>query len=584
MNIPRPEYPRPRLVRADESKWMNLNGEWQFAIDHGNSGYERKFYEEKNSDVFDKKIIVPFVPESKLSGIEYVDFMAAVWYKKVITLPDGWCPKNGNIILHFGAVDYETTVWVNEQKAGYHRGGYTPFSLDISKLVKKGENTIALYARDDTRDPLQPTGKQVNYSYFNSGCHYTRCTGIWQTVWMEYVPEVYVKALKLTPDVDNAKLDIRVTLNTYTNCDTSGESVTAKASFAGESVSEITAKITGKYADFSLPIENAKLWSLEEPNLYDLEIKVGDDVITSYFGMRKVAIKGYAIEINDKPVYQRLVLDQGYYPDGIYTAPTDDDLRKDVELSKKVGFNGARLHMKVFEPRLSYWADKLGYLLWAEYPNWGLDESNKAALLSMLPEWVEAVERDYNSPAIVGWCPFNETGERRRADIFEVVYDVTRAIDPMRPIIDTSGYTHSSKTDIYDVHDYDQNPESFKMRYVPLLTGEGEVYRNHPRSEWYGGQPYFVSEFGGTHWDIDQKPGDAGWGYGQAPKSMEEFYTRFEGLINVLLDHPKMCAFCYTQLTDVYQEKNGIYAFDRREKFDAEKLYKIMSRKAAIEE
>lgn len=579
MNVPRPEYPRPRLVRCDESKWLNLNGEWQFAIDHGNSGYERKFYEEANSFVFDKKIIVPFVPESRLSGIEYVDFMAAVWYKKVITFPESWCPENGNIILHFGAVDYEATVWVNEKKAGHHRGGYTPFSMDISKFVVKGENTVTLYARDDTRDSLQPTGKQVNYSYFNAGCHYTRCTGIWQTVWLEYVPLVYVKSLKLTPDVDNAKLDIRVTLNEYTN----GESVSAKAYFAGELISEISAKITGKYADFSLPVESAKLWSLDEPNLYDLEIKVGGDVVWSYFGMRKIAINGYAIEINDKPVYQRLVLDQGYYPDGIYTAPSDDDLRKDIELSKDAGFNGARLHMKVFEPRTSYWADKLGYLLWGEYPNWGLDDSNRAALLAMLPEWIEAVERDYNSPAIIGWCPFNETGESRRADLFETVYSVTKAIDPMRPVIDTSGYTHSSKTDIYDVHDYDQNPASFKMRYAPLITGEGHVFRNHPRSERYEGQPYFVSEFGGSHWDIDSNPGDTGWGYGESPKSLDEFYERFEGLINVLLDNPKMCAFCYTQLTDVYQEKNGIYSFDRRKKFDTEKLRKIMTRTAAIE-
>jgi Beta-galactosidase/beta-glucuronidase len=577
MNTPRPEYPRPRLVR---DKWINLNGEWQFTIDHGNSGYERKFYQEANSDVFDKTIIVPFVPESKLSGIEYIDFMKAVWYKKVITLPEGWCPKGGRILLNFGAVDYETTIWINEKKAGYHRGGYTPFTVDISDFVVKGENTITLYAYDDVKDNLQPTGKQVNYSYFNAGCHYTRCTGIWQTVWMEYVPSVYVKKLKLTPDVDNAKLDIRVTLNAYTN----GETVTAKASFDGKVVSEITAGVTGEYADFALPMADAKLWSLDEPNLYDLEISVKDDVVTSYFGMRKVAINGYAVEINGKPVYQRLVLDQGYYPDGIYTAPTDEDLKKDVELSKAVGFNGARLHMKVFEPRLSYWADKLGYLLWGEYPNWGLDEGNKAALLAMLPEWIEAVERDYNSPAIVGWCPFNETGERRHADLFEVVYDVTRAIDPMRPIIDTSGYVHSSKTDIYDVHDYDQNPASFKERYMSLITGEGEVHRNNKRMEKYGGQPYFVSEFGGTHWDIDKEPGDAGWGYGEAPKTIDEFYTRFEGLINVLLDNPKMCAFCYTQLTDVYQEKNGIYAFDRRTKFDTEKLHKIMTKKAAIEE
>ena len=226
-------------------------------------------------------------------------------------------------------------------------------------------------------------------------------------------------------------------------------------------------------------------------------------------------------------------------------------------------------------------SDRLGYLLWGEFPNWGLDESNPAALLSILPEWLTELERDYNHPSVVGWCPFNETGERRNKDLFRVMYQATRDFDPMRPIIDTSGYVHVI-TDIYDVHNYDQNPETFAKAFEALITGEGQPFVNNPRHEKYEGQPYFVSEFGGTYWNIDEDP-SAAWGYGQAPKSLDEFYARFEGLINVLLDNPKMCAFCYTQLTDVYQEKNGIYAFDRRIKFDLDKLHAIMSRKAAIE-
>ncbi len=568
MNIPRPEYPRPRLVR---DAWINLNGKWQFEIDQLDTGKERGLWEAPYS----REIIVPFVPESKLSGIEFIDFMRAVWYRREFEVPAEW--KNGRVIMNFGAVDYRCEVRVNGIEVGAHRGGYTPFSCDItSALNESGTNTVVVYAYDDVKNRLQPTGKQSG-DYYNYGCCYTRCTGIWQTVWLEYVPDVYVTKLKITPDVDNGKVDIRVTLNK--NVKDTG--VCASASFDGTEAGHSCAKITGKYADFSIDIPNAKLWSLEEPNLYDLEIKVGEDVVKSYFGMRKVAVNGYAIEINDTPIYQRLVLDQGYYPDGIYTAPDDEALKNDIILSKKAGFNGARLHMKVFEPRLSYWADKLGYLLWGEYPNWGLDESNPAALLAMLPEWIEAVERDYNSPAIVGWCPFNETGRGRQADTFITVYNVTRAIDPMRPIIDTSGYVHA-KTDIYDVHDYDQNPESFRERYQPLITGEGKVFVNNEGVEKYEGQPYFVSEFGGTFWDID-KNGEVGWGYGKAPEDLEEFYARLEGLVNVLLDNPKMCAFCYTQLTDVMQEKNGMYAFDRRVKFDMDRIHKIISRKAAIE-
>lgn len=562
------------MTRPDSS-WLNLNGVWEFAFDFGNSGRERKMWE---AEKYSHEIVVPFAPESKLSGIEYVDFIPACWYRRSVTLPESWSTENGRVLLHFGAVDYYAEVRVNGKLAGSHRGGYTPFVLDVTKLLTAGENIISVFAEDNGRSSLQPTGKQVYYSYYNRGCHYTRSTGIWQTVWMEYVPSNYVRNLKLTPDIDNGKLDIVVSLEG----DNSGvASVTAVASFAGEEVSSATAVVTGKEATFSLPIPDAKLWEPGAPNLYDLTVTAGEDVVSSYFGMRSVRINGYAIEINNKPVYQRLVLDQGYYEDGIYTAPTDEDLKRDIELSMAVGFNGARLHMKIFEPRFLYHADKMGYLVWGEFPNWGLDESNAASLLSVLPEWLTELERDYNHPSVVGWCPFNETGARRNKDVFRAVYNTTKAIDPMRPVIDSSGYVHVI-TDIYDVHDYDQNPESFRARYASLETGEGEVFRNNPKEEVYEGQPYFVSEFGGTYWNIDEDP-SAAWGYGEAPKSMEEFYTRFEGLINALLDHPKMCAFCYTQLTDVFQEKNGIYAFDRRAKFDSEILRRVMTRKAAIE-
>ena len=574
MYIPRPEYPRPTLVRGEES-WLNLNGKWEFAFDFGNSGRERKMWE---AEKYEKEILVPFVPESKLSGIEYVDFIPACWYRRTVELPKEWNREAGRVLIHFGAVDYYCEIRINGNFAGSHKGGYTPFNIDITKFLTDGENVISVFVEDNGHSNLQPTGKQIYHSYYNSGCHYTRCTGIWQTVWMEYVPVNYVKNLKLTPDIDGGKLDVTVTLEG----ENSGvKSVTAAVSFAGEAVNEVSAPVLGKFAQFSVPVPDAKLWTLEEPNLYDLTVTAGEDTVQSYFGMRSIAINGYAIEINHKPVYQRLVLDQGYFPDGIYTPETDEELIRDIELSKAVGFNGARMHMKVFEPRFMYHADRLGYILWGEFPNWGLDESNPASLLSILPEWLSEMERDYNHPSIVGWCPFNETGARRNKDVFRTVYASTRAIDPMRPIIDTSGYVHVL-TDIYDVHNYDQNPESFKKAFEPLITGEGQPFVNDPRHETYEGQPYFVSEFGGAYWNLDDDH-SAAWGYGNAPKTLDEFYERFEGLVNVLLDNPKMCAFCYTQLTDVYQEKNGIYAFDRRAKFDADKLKKIMSRKAAIE-
>jgi beta-galactosidase/beta-glucuronidase len=247
--------------------------------------------------------------------------------------------------------------------------------------------------------------------------------------------------------------------------------------------------------------------------------------------------------------------------------------------------------MKIFEPYIFYYADKMGYLLWGEFPNWGLDESNKGALDAMLNEWVTAVERDYNSPSVVCWCPFNETRDTRREELFMNLYKVTKAIDPVRPFVDTSGYVHTEYTDIFDVHDYDQNTETFKERHMPLATGEGKVFVNFPDDEKYLGQPYMISEMGGIYWNLDEYEGKgiggkdnwAAWGYGDNPKTHEEFYARFEGLMSAMLDNPGICGFCYTQLTDVYQEKNGVYAFDRREKFDMDRISAAVSKKAAIE-
>jgi len=571
LTVTRQEYPRPSLVRQ---LWQNLNGEWQFEEDNTLSGLERHF---ENREEFSQKIIVPFCPESVLSGIENVDYINAVWYKKKFRITQEG--RNHRVILHFGAVDYETKVWVNGNYVGSHVGGYTPFSFDITDLVRTDvKNDLVVYARDNTRDPLQPSGKQAE-KYANSGCHYTRSTGIWQTVWIEYVPDIYITELKLTPDVDNEKLHISATLNKNYK----GE-IHAFASIDGEGAAATSVHVNGRQADFSMIIRDAQLWYPDDPVLYDLELCVGSDCVTSYFGMRKISINGYAIEINDRPIFQRLILDQGYFPDGIYTAPSDEALRDDILLAKKLGFNGARMHQKIFEPRYLYWADKLGYLIWGEYPSWGIDVTRPEAMHYMLPEWMEAVRRDYNSPALVGWCPFNETNAKTLDRLYYGVISATRAYDSTRPIIDSSGYLHSDLTEIYDVHDYCQDPEEFKSHYEEFKTNDEAVYQNNndkTRKIKYLGQPYMVSEFGGALWAPDDE--EKRWGYGNAPQSEEEFYSRYEALVNVLLDHPKMCGFCYTQLTDVFQEKNGLYYFDRKEKFNAARLYKINTRKAAIE-
>ena len=571
--IPRPEYPRPQMVRE---RWLNLNGSWQFDFDFGRSGRARGLAKAVS---LPETITVPFCPESKLSGIGYTDFIPAAWYRRTFTLPAGW--QGDRVFLHFGAVDYEAQVWVNGQSVGAHRGGYSAFCFDITAALVPGGNAIVVCAEDDTRSGSQPSGKQ-SPEYASFGCLYTRTTGIWQTVWLEAVPQAHVKSLRLTPDGVSGKLHVEAVLSGHV-CG----KLTAAASFAGKPVGQGEAAVCGRAAHLTLDLAEKHLWGPGEPNLYDLTLTLTaggrEDRVQSYFGLRDVSWNDRAMLLNGKPVFQRLILDQGFYPDGIYTAPTDEDLKRDVELSMSMGFNGARLHQKIFEPRLLYWADKLGYLVWGEHASWGLEIDTAAGIENFLPEWLEAVERDYSHPSIVGWCPFNETHLQQDDKVLETVYRATKAVDATRPVIDTSGYVHVV-TDIYDVHDYDQNPATFRARYEPLAQG-GEAYVNnpgHPGRDEYRGQPYFVSEYGGIWWNPGQKDSKA-WGYGTNPTSEAEFLARYEGLTTALLNNPRVCAFCYTQLTDVEQEVNGLHTYDRKPKFDPALIRRINAQKAAIE-
>ena len=568
INIPRCEHPDPQAERAS---WLNLNGEWDFEFDFGNSKGEAGIMERKD---WETKIIVPFCPESKLSGIEYTDFIPAVWYRRNFDITAA--QLSGNVLLHFGAVDYDAKVYINGKKAGEHKGGYASFKFDITEFVKEGENEIIVHAVDDVRNPLVPRGKQSQLLK-SHGCDYTRTTGIWQTVWLEFVPKTYIKSFKLFPDYVNGTIGISAVV------EGDGE-FTASASYEGKAMGSFTkaakSTITGE-----IKLDEIHLWEVGYGRLYDLELTFGDDKIKSYFGLRNVKLDDYKFLINGKSVFQRLVLDQGFYSDGIYTAPTDEDLEKDIKLSMAVGFNGARLHQKVFEKRFLYHCDRLGYIVWGEYGNWGLDWTNSFSLAAMLPEWCECVERDFNHPSIIGWCPFNETwdidGRKQYDHVISTIYKVTKHMDETRPCIDTSGNFHTI-TDIYDVHDYEQDYHSFKENYDKLMT-EGTLYERFPERQMYSGKGCaWVSEYGGLQWSRGDR-GDA-WGYGNAPKSEADFIERYAGLTNALLDNYRMFGFCYTQLYDIEQEQNGLYYYDRTPKFDPEIFRKINSRKAAIED
>lgn len=568
MTIPRSEYPDPQFQRKD---WLNLNGEWDFEFDFGNSGLRAGVLEK---DEWSRKINVPFCPESKLSGIEYTDFIAAVWYRKSVTVTEA--QLEGRVLIHFGAVDYETYLYVNGEEVGYHKGGYTSFTFDITEFMTAGENVIAVNARDDVRDPLVPRGKQSEL-YNSHGCDYTRTTGIWQTVWLEFVPKAYVKSFKLFPDTVNATLGVSAVVE--------GEGAfKAEAFYDGRLVGSFEKTAAG-FVSGDIKLSETHLWEVGCGRLYDLKITFGGDEISSYFGLRDIRIDGYKVLINGKSVFQRLVLDQGFYADGIYTAPSDEALERDIRLSLAVGFNGARLHQKVFEPRFLYHCDRLGYIVWGEFGNWGLDYSRDGALEAMLPQWCESVARDFNHPAIVGWCPFNETwdrdGRKQNDELLRIIYRVTKQLDETRPCIDTSGNFHV-ETDIFDVHDYEQKVEIFKGNYDRLMT-EGVLFERFPdRQEYDGKKPAFVSEYGGIQWSLGSR-GDA-WGYGNAPKSEQEFIDRYKGLTDALLDNERMFGFCYTQLYDIEQEQNGLYYYDRSPKFDPELFRRINSRKAAIED
>ena len=574
ITIPRPEYPRPQMARAN---WLNLNGEWEFEIDTSISGEARGLI---HGHALNRKITVPFCPESELSGIGEKDFMPSVWYRRLVTLPIGWVAANQNVLLHIGACDYETTVWVNGKQAGNHRGGYVSFSFDITALLTSGENEIVIRAIDDTRSTLQPSGKQCE-RFGSYGCMYTRTTGIWQTVWMEMVHSTYLRSVKYYPDIAAGSITIHAAISG----DTARYSLVARVTADGKDVG-IAEVAAGKLTTFTIKLSEKHLWEPGAPFLYDVQFTlhkngVRSDEVSSYFGLRNIRIDGKRVLINEKSVFQRLVLDQGFYPDGIYTAPTDDALRGDIELSMAMGFNGARLHEKVFDPRFHYWADRLGYITWGEYPNWGLNHADPLALQSMLSEWLEVLERDFSHTSIVGWCPFNETNPQQNPELLRMIYRTTKAVDATRPVIDTSGYVHV-ETDIYDSHNYEQDPQKFAAAFDPFRTAD-VVYQNFPNHDVpYEGQPYFCSEYGGIWWNPGQADAQS-WGYGDRPRTEAEFLDRYRHLTETLLLNPNMFAFCYTQLTDVEQEVNGLYTYQRKPKFDPAIIHAINTQRAAIE-
>ena len=489
--IPRNEHPNPNFKRND---YIILNGEWDFEFDFGDSGKERNLFSVDAE--FSKKINVPFCPESELSGIGYKDFMAAVWYKRTVEITEE--QLKGKAFIVFGAVDFHASVYVNGEFAGEHFGGYTSFRIDATKFLKAGENVITVCAQDDTRSPLQARGKQSELVYSHD-CDYTRTTGIWQTVYMEFCPENYIKSVKYYPNITDGTLTIHAEL-------VGNGTFSAAAFWDGKEVGTASTDTLGQTATLTLNLSEKHLWEVGKGGLYSLNLSFGGDEISSFFGLREVKLTDNAININGDPVFQRLVLDQGFYPDGIYTAPSAEALKNDILLSMEVGFNGARLHQKIFEPLFLHYCDELGYIVWGEHGNWGADHTNFESLRYFLLEIEEEIERDFNHPALIGWCPYNETwdvnGRKQDDDVIRIVYRTVKNLDKTRPCIDTSGNFHV-ETDIFDVHDYDQDCELFKGHYEDL-TNKNILFDHQGHKQTWKGEPVFMSEYGGIRGELQE--------------------------------------------------------------------------------
>ncbi len=573
--MPRPEYPRPQFKRE---KWLNLNGWWSYCFDHGKSGMDtgRELYKTTG---FADRILVPFCPESRLSGVAYTDFIEAMWYHRQIEIPHDW--QGQKILLHFGGVDYEAEIFIDGVSAGTHFGGSVSFYCDITRLVTAGKSHhLVVRVRDELRGGHQTGGKQ-SYIFQSHACHYTRTTGIWQTVWLEAVDPLALESCQIIPDFDRGAF----TCMPRYFATARGTKLRLRLFDGASEVAAVTGPaMPGVPLTATLPAPKA--WSPETPFLYDCLLEVVSpsgaviDRVESYAGLRKIHIEGNRLFLNNKPLYLRMVLDQGFYPEGIWTAPSDNDLKRDIELAQQAGFNSARLHQKVFEERFHYWADRLGYLTWGESASWGCNVNRLEDARNFLSEWSEIIVRDRNHPSIIAWSPFNETSsvtdQKQHHRLHIDAYELTRRLDPTRPVNDASGYIHV-RTDLWTVHHY-EGPDKLRQMLVPE-NADG-VYHRWPEFEaQYEGQPYIVDEFGGIKWiPPTDKPYAANtWGYIELA-SAEEFYQMLAAEVEIILDIEHLSGYCYTQLTDVEQEQNGIYNYDRSHKFDPQRIAEIFSR------
>ncbi|HEX7177055.1 MAG TPA: glycoside hydrolase family 2 TIM barrel-domain containing protein [Pyrinomonadaceae bacterium] len=583
---PRAEHPRPDFVRAD---WQTLNGRWEFEFDDADRGLAERWYDLAAGKGFSKTILVPFAFQTRLSGVGVTDFHDVVWYRRAVQAPDSFRRPGRRILLNFGAVDYEATVWVNGEQAGFHRGGHVSFSLDVTDLLKAGDNSVVLRVFDPSADRTVPRGKQF-WRPKSEGIWYTRTTGIWQPVWMESAGDTHVRRLRVTPDVDNSRVSVEAVLNKTAP----GLRLRTVVKLKGEvhAQSEVACADARPLAVHKL--NEQRLWSPWEPTLYDLTVElVGAggqvvDRVESYFGQRKVSTHDGRVYLNNNPYYLRLILDQGYWPESLLTPPTDEAMRRDIELSKAMGFNGARKHQKAEDPRWLYWADRLGYFVWGEMAN-AQDYSEEYAA-RFADEWQQIVARDFNHPSIIVWVPINESWgvpdiftSRAQQDHARTMYHLLRSIDPTRLVIDNDGWEHTDETDLFALHDYARTGEELAEKYKILETDTSRIPRNGRDAlalgYKYNGSPFVLTEFGGIAYRVGAPKAANEWGYSGIEPTKEAMLKRLDGLVKAVVANKAWAGFCYTQLTDVEQEINGLLTYDRRPKAAPEEFKRIFEQR-----
>lgn len=574
-------YPRPNFERA---AWTNLNGAWQFAFDDGDAGLAQGWHAAFPEG---REIQVPYTYETRMSGIGEERFHPVVWYHRVFTVGK---PVDGRLLLHFEGVDHDALVYVNGAFAASHSGGYAAFSADITPFAKEGENTLTLRVADSD-SCAYPRGKQ-RWKKENFGCWYVQTTGIWKTVWLEEVPRCHLSKVDITPDVDAAAFHFEALVSGLEP----GEEaeLACEIRFEGALVHAQTLRATASHVAFAACLGaqdqpwGLKLWHPDHPHLYEVSFTLRQggqtDCVRSYAGLRKVEVRGGTVLLNGLPLYQRLILDQGYWPDSHLTPPDDEAYARDLELVLKAGYNGLRKHQKTEDRRFLHLCDRMGVLVWSEMAAAYRYDGQARALF--LAEWQEVVAQNRNHPSVIAWTPFNESwgldGLVRDAScqaFVGAVYALTRAMDPTRPVIANDGWEHTV-SDLVTLHDYEEDGARFAARYadLPALLNNSAPFNGFKyafaQGHAYAGQPIILSEYGGIALRDER-----GWGYGNQVADGEAFLKRFEAITTAIQQHPLISGYCYTQLSDVQQEVNGLVTPERVPKVDLEAVREINLRR-----